>query len=325
MAAIENGPGQLLRYAVLAATGPFRHGGPLPEAVSRRRVRPDPAHLTRYARVCGFDLGDTLPPTFPHVLAFGDTLRLFARRDFGFPAIGLVHVQTTIEQLTPIRRDQCLTVRSRFGVQTEHRRGQQFEVLVDALVDDTVVWRSANRYLQLRRPGIGSSGTPSPEQRIGPQGAGTRNGSRTEPLEPGHRLVPPTATWRVPAEAGRRYAAVSGDPNPIHLHPLGALLAGRRRPIAHGMWLAARCISALASRLPEAYQCRIDFRAPVRLPGRVGFAAWALGTADGATTADRTTDGWDFQLRDLVEPAESVDAARVRLTGSVRRIGSVGR
>ena len=37
-------------------------------------------HLAAYARTCGFRIGDTLPPTYPHVLAFPLALRLMTDR-----------------------------------------------------------------------------------------------------------------------------------------------------------------------------------------------------------------------------------------------------
>src|SRR6266487_1403229 len=61
---------------------------------------------------------------------------------------------------------------------------------------------------------------------------------RARPLGDGPE---PHVVWELPADLGRRYAAVSGDRNPIHLYRLTAWLFGFRRPIAHGMWAAARC------------------------------------------------------------------------------------
>ena len=80
--------------------------------------------------------------------------------------------------------------------------------------------------------------------------------------------------WRVPADTGRRYAAVSGDRNPIHLHPLPARLLGQPGAIAHGMWTHARCLAALAGRLPDAFTVEVAFKRPVRLPADVAFATW---------------------------------------------------
>ena len=99
-------------------------------------------------------------------------------------------------------------------------------------------------------------------------GAGLRlGGSRTDP-EP---TAQPAAVWRVPADIGRRYADVSGDHNPIHLHPLTARLFGFRRAIAHGMWSMARCLAFYEGRLPAAYTVDVRFKLPILLPATVAL------------------------------------------------------
>ena len=78
--------------------------------------------------------------------------------------------------------------------------------------------------------------------------------------------------WRLPADLGRTYAAVSGDANPIHLYPWTAKALGFRRQIAHGMWTLARSIAAIENRLPDAVTVEAAFKKPVFLPGTVTFA-----------------------------------------------------
>jgi acyl dehydratase len=87
--------------------------------------------------------------------------------------------------------------------------------------------------------------------------------------------APPAASaqWRLPGDLGRRYAAVSGDRNPIHMHDVAAKLLGFPRTIAHGMWTKARCLAALESRLPRAFAVEARFRKPVLLPSTVAFGA----------------------------------------------------
>jgi acyl dehydratase len=86
--------------------------------------------------------------------------------------------------------------------------------------------------------------------------------------------VPPSGvTWRLSGDLGRRYAAVSGDCNPIHLYPVTAKALGFRRQIAHGMWSNARCVAALENRLPDAVTVDVVFRKPIFLPGSVAFGA----------------------------------------------------
>ena len=79
----------------------------------------------------------------------------------------------------------------------------------------------------------------------------------------------------MPGDIGRRYAAVSGDRNPIHLHGLSARLFGQQGAIAHGMWTKARCLAALQGHLPEAFTVEVAFKLPVRLPAKVAFASWS--------------------------------------------------
>jgi acyl dehydratase len=83
----------------------------------------------------------------------------------------------------------------------------------------------------------------------------------------------PVTEWRLGGDAGRRYAAVSGDYNPIHLWSWTARPFGFRRPILHGYCAQAMVAHALIEhRLggdPAALRrLRIAFRAPLLLPGR---------------------------------------------------------
>ncbi|MBX9396182.1 hypothetical protein K4749_21935 [Streptomyces sp. TRM72054] len=115
-------------------------------------------------------------------------------------------------------------------------------------------------------PSTGHTPPPAPEKHTPP--------STDHPPPPGGQERKPLtagAEWRLGADIGRRYAAVSGDRNPIHLYPLTACLFGFPRPIAHGMWTVARCLAAHGT--PKAVLVRAEFRAPVPLPGTVEYAA----------------------------------------------------
>jgi acyl dehydratase len=109
--------------------------------------------------------------------------------------------------------------------------------------------------------------------------------SPPEPLD-----GPPSAVWRVPGDTGRRYAAVSGDVNPIHLHPLAARAFGFPRAVAHGMWTAARAAAALQGRLPDAVTYAVTFARPLLLPGRVELRTRRAG------------DGWALDIRGRTGP-----------------------
>jgi hypothetical protein len=216
----------------------------------------DQERLAEYCRVCTFEIADTLPPTYPHVLAFPLHMQLMSDGAFPFPMIGLVHIANRIELKRPIGARARLTLRVRTSDLRPHERGRQFDVLAEASAGSEVVWTSASTYLR-REGGGGSSSSSSKE--------------RSEPPRP-------EATITVPDDIGRRYAAVSGDRNPIHMHSLSARLFGMPRAIAHGMWSKARCLALLQGSLPEAYTVDVDFKLPVLLPARVAFSTGAGGT-----------------------------------------------
>jgi acyl dehydratase len=191
-----------------------------------------------------------LPATYPHILAFPLHLALMTDGRFPFPAIGLVHISNEIKQRRPISASEQLSLRVSSTQIEPHPRGRQFSILTEATVDGEVVWDEVST--NLKRGG-------------GEGGSGRREQEQSEPL-------PTTATWRLPGDLGRRYAAVSGDMNPIHIHPLTARLFGFQAAIAHGMWTKARCLAALESRLPDAFTVEVAFRRPILLPATVEFA-----------------------------------------------------
>ena len=211
----------------------------------------DPNRLTAYNRVCGFDLRDTLPATYPHILAFPLQLSLMTDASFPFPAIGLVHIYNRIVQHRTIRTSERLVITVTATPLEDHPRGKQFSLLSEARVGDELVWEEISTNL---KRGAGADDAHAPGSEI-----------------PSAEDLPATATWTLPGDLGRRYGSVSGDLNPIHMHPLSARLFGFKSAIAHGMWTKARCLAALESRLPGAFTVEVAFKKPIFLPGKVEF------------------------------------------------------
>ena len=238
---------RLYARIALAPLRPGRRPRELPDRELTRSVQVDRSHLAAYDRVCGFRLRDELPATYPHVLAFPLAMELMAGGPFPFSPLGLVHIANRIEQLRTLRADERLDLRVHAADLVPHPRGTQFDIVAEAAVDGEVAWRDRSTYL--RRESSGGGGERGPG---GPPA--------------------PNAIWTVPGDTGRRYARVSGDANPIHLHPLTAKALGQPGAIAHGMWTKARCLAALEASLPDAYAVDVRFKRPLRLPGRAVFS-----------------------------------------------------
>ncbi|MGY1805771.1 MaoC family dehydratase [Blastococcus sp. SYSU D00669] len=266
---------KLFARAVLTARG---RGGALPDArVARTGVRVDPGELAAYDRVCGFPLSDVLPATYPHVLAFPLQVALMSDRSFPLALPGLVHVRNRIDLLRAIGADEALDLEVWAERFARHAKGATVDLCASATVDGEEVWRGRSTYL--------ARGAAAPE--------GAAGSETTVAIGE----VRPVATWRVPDDAGRRYARVSGDVNPIHLSGLSAKAFGFKRAIAHGMWVKARVLGALAGRLPDAFTVDVGFQKPLFLPSTV-----TLATAEAG-------GGWDAAVRNAASGTGHLVAA----------------
>jgi acyl dehydratase len=220
-------------------------------------VQADRDAVAAYAKVCGFPLRGTLPVTYPHVQAFPLHMAIMADGSFPFGAVGLVHVENRIVQHRPIDIGEQITLRVHATKLEPHPKGRTFSIVTEAHVGAERVWEGHSTML---RRGGGSGPEPSRSTE--------RDGDSR----------PASAEWDLGGDLGRRYAAVSGDRNPIHMHSLPAKALGFSRAIAHGMWTKARCLAALESTLPSAYEVDVRFQRPILLPSKVEFVSEATGT-----------------------------------------------
>ncbi|MFF4594906.1 MaoC family dehydratase [Amycolatopsis sp. NPDC001319] len=247
-------------------------GSTLPDIeLVRPSVTVSSEHVAAYAQVCGFRYSDVLPATYPHMLVFGLQMALMTEPGFPFPLLGLVHVANSITVRRPLSLTETFSARVRAENLRPHEKGRQFDMVSELWAGTELVWSEVSTYL--RRGG--SSGSSKP------------HASLVAPT--------PTALWTVPGDIGRRYADVSGDRNPIHLHPLTARLFGFPRAIAHGMWTKAHALASFEGRLPDAYTASVRFKQPVLLPARAAFTAWP------------TDDGWAFELWNARKPKPHLD------------------
>ena len=220
-------------------------------AFSRPPVEVQRAQVDAYARVCGFPTKDVVPLPYPHMLAFPLHMAIMTDAAFPAPAIGTVHVENSITGHRAIAVGERLAVATRVGAPEPHQKGTAYRFTTEVHdADGALVWESVSTYL---RRGKGDKTAPS--------GAAFPD------------AAPNGTVWSLPGDLGRRYAAVSGDHNPIHLYPLTAKALGFPRQIAHGMWSKARTIAALENRLPDAVRVDVAFKRPIILPGKVAFGS----------------------------------------------------
>lgn len=224
----------------------------LPDTVVALEAQPvDLDKLAAFGRVAEHTLTGSLPPIYFNVLSMPLQLALMTGDGFPFPVIGLVHVNNKIEQFARVDAAAPLALAVRAENLRPHAKGRQFDVVSEARVGEDVVAKATSTYLK-----IGKGGDKSLEE-------------TGETID--FAALPQVATWSLPGDLGRRYASVSGDRNPIHMHDLTAKAFGFPKAIAHGMWTKARALAAIDNKLPEQFTVEVAFKRPILLPSKVGF------------------------------------------------------
>ena len=254
-------------FARAVATSRGRDGkGGLPDLeVVRRGVQIDPAALADYDHVCGFVLRNQVPATYLHNLVFPLQVTLFADTSYPYPLMGSVHLDNTLTVHRPVRLGEPLDLSTWATNARPHKSGVQVDVVSQGHVGEELVWEGLATYLY-RGQRIEGEVPERPEQSEAPDGAGI--------------------IWRLPGSLGRRFAAVSGDVNPIHLNSVTAKAMGFPSTIVHGMWSQAAMLAAIENRLPESYVASMSFRKPVLIPGTTRLVA------------HQAAGSWDLALRD---------------------------
>jgi hypothetical protein len=184
--------------------------------------RIDADHVRRYCDAFGF-LAGSVPLTYLYLLAQRAQLATMLDRAIPFRIVGLIHVSNDLAMHCEVRTDAPLVLVTTLSMPEPGANGAIECVLETvASADWKTVFTCTSRYL-IKRGQRGKHAPASPS------------------AVPVGDVV---GEWVVTADAGRRYAALSGDWNPIHLWPWSAQLMGMRAPIIHGMETMAHVCAA---------------------------------------------------------------------------------
>lgn len=217
---------------------------------SLKSIKADKNKVKAYSKVCGFSQSNTLPVSYPHILAFPLHLKILTSDEFPFPLLGLVHVSNEISQYRPIELTESLDCACSLTESRKLEKGTEFDIHTQMTANGELLWESTSTMLKRDQ-------SKSSEKKASPAEAIDFNAQHVD-------------QWKVASNIGRRYARVSGDFNFIHLHKISAMLFGFNNAIAHGMWSKARTIASLESQLPSgAFKVAVKFKLPLFLPATV--------------------------------------------------------
>lgn len=269
----------LLRAAA-GALPVIPRGDKLPDrTVTVEELPIDHTNVAAYAAVTGLRYGNTVPLTYPFALTFPSVMSLVTAFDFPFAAMGSVHMENHITQYQPIAVTDTVGVRVHAENLREHRKGLLVDIVTDVNVGNDTAWHQVTTFLHQQRTSLSDEPKPAPQK---------------EPKPP-----PASTVLRITPSQIRRYAAVSGDHNPIHTNPVAAKLFGFPTVIAHGMFSAAAVLANIEGRFPDAVRYSVRFAKPVVLPATAGLYV------------EEKEGGWDLVLR-------NVSKGYPHLTGTVR-------
>lgn len=192
-------------------------------------------HVAKYRDICGFDVkGKDTPVTYPYLLIFPIQGLLLVDKTFPFQAMGLVHLANRIQQFGAIQACSKVTVSVRFDKSVvPHAKGYCFNVISEifsSASDAPLLWRCESTYLFRSRNNTLVSGDVYSSKLSESDVAGLKE----------------CKDWTLAGDFSRKYAAISGDYNPIHLYAITAKMFGFPHGcIMHGMWSVAACTAAL--------------------------------------------------------------------------------
>jgi acyl dehydratase len=221
----------------------------LPELVTEYRLDSLPLDdIARYRAAFGFS-GEQVPLTWWYLPAQRAHLATMLDPRFPYRIAGLVHMENALEEHGKLVPGQPLMLRTVLRLLPPSSSGAlRCWLETTGTAEGAPVFSCNSTYL-IRRGERG--GTKQPDAALDLNGA-------------------QLAQWTLDAGAGRRYARLSCDWNPIHLYGWSARMMGMRAPIIHGMHTLATSSAALESGSGQ-HIVRVDcrFRAPVMLGSTV--------------------------------------------------------
>jgi acyl dehydratase len=233
-------------------------------ACERTEIRIDPVRVRDYARATGgeavpafFDAHSAAPPFYCATWETALALEMLAALETPLPLGAMVHVSTDMVWARPLPPGDAIRCRVELDRVEHTPRGLKLTVLSRNWMGAGQLCSQGSSVFMVRTRASADGDSPRPPRDPDPA-----------PDEAGWTEL---AHWPLRASAGRRYARVSGDYNPIHLWPWTARPFGFRAPILHGYATAARTAHTLISQRlrgdPTALRrMHIAFRAPLPLP-----------------------------------------------------------
>ncbi|KAL3152095.1 hypothetical protein ABBQ32_001201 [Trebouxia sp. C0010 RCD-2024] len=254
----------LLRPTTLPASFLSR---PLPSlSITSKGVVADVKTLTGYRKLCGLPDCSMLTLVYPTVESFCMNLACMCMPSFPISVIGGVLCRYTATMHKPIQQSELLTYRQRLHptVCQTSKGDTEFDMSVTVLAaSGETLWEDTSTFLS-----------------FGTQKRAPRKHGDEGDVQPHWDHY---ATWQMTTQAGPQFAALNGDINLIHLHPITARLFGFKSNIAHGTYLVSKAVAAMQHGAELLYPQTVSalFKRPAILPDTFQ-CSWQQASSGGS-------------------------------------------
>ena len=244
--------GQSYRQLIFSRKKGVPADGILPKiCLKLAKVCTDKNLLDKYNSLCLFNSSEFLPITFPYVLAGPLHLALMANKLFPIKGAGLLHLRNRIKYNRQINISEEFVISVKTSESRFRPQGFEFDIVTEVEIDGEKFWECKSTFLS--RGKFQKEDPPSADEEIFlKMDKGSSN-----------------SEFSIPGNAGRVYAKVCKDYNPIHIATPLAWLFGMKRSIAHGMWVSARALGEM--NLTEIKEFDLAFKGPVFTGSKVSI------------------------------------------------------
>ncbi|RUO38347.1 acyl dehydratase [Aliidiomarina shirensis] len=213
-----------------------------------------PDHLAKYKQAFP-GLQSKVPLTYFYLLAQRAHLAAMLDPEFPWPILGMVHVANAMAYHNPPDMNHGFTID--VNIEMPERAATRKRVRpiykVEFFQNGLLIAECMSTYQ------VGGGEPPTV-------------GRRREAPAPDLTDYERAELWQLGSDLGRSYAHLSGDYNPIHLHPWLSRWFGFSRPIIHGMYSVAQAQSDLEKQFSlPVIAMDIAFRRPLILPANAAL------------------------------------------------------
>jgi len=242
------------------------------------------AEIARFVAATGDDperWTDAAPPGFAAGLLFAAAPDLFVDPDVAPHTAALLHSEQRFAWHRPLRAGDVVEVTGKVGSVRSRGAMNLVTFVVTVAASGATALESTSIFVM---SATAATGTPPPEEPEPPATERARNDSPLAAALPAAGAALPPLVKSASRADLVRYAAASGDFNPIHWDHAAAVAAGLPGVIVHGLLMAAWSIQAACrfsgeSAVPLA-DLRLRFRRPLR-PAVAVAVEGTVGTGEG--------------------------------------------